>query len=378
MFKLKRLSILVLFIWILSSTVTIPCKASDYVPLTAQYAFAQSTATGRILYNKSAQTKVPMASTTKMMTAIIVIENCVLSDIVTVSKEASQITGSTMHLAQGETISVRALLYGLLLVSGNDAAVALAEHTAGSVENFCGKMNEKTQELDISNTHFTSPHGLDDNEHYTTAQDLAQIGKAFMKDPILTQICSTKQISIEGHHLTNTNPLLGIHNHVNGIKTGYTGNAGYCLVISAQNKYDAYIIVLLGCPSAKDRKRDAKKLTDHITMNYELYEILPRGSIVDTLPILDGNEKYVDIILPEKVTLTLTQEERQKLRFSFTPDTQLLNAPVSGGSVCGKFAVYTQDTCLYEGPGIALKSVSEKGFWAHFLEVVTRLIYLFS
>ena len=378
MIKIKRFSICLFFIWILSSAVAMPCTASSYVPITARYAFAQSTQTGRILYDKSSQVKVPMASTTKMMTALVVIENCNLSDTVLVSKQACQMTGSSMHLTQGERISVRALLYGLLLVSGNDAAVALAEHTAGSVADFCGKMNEKAATLALSNTHFTSPHGLDDAEHYTTARDLAQIGQIFMENPTLVQICSTKQTVMEGHHLTNTNPLLGIDSHVNGIKTGYTGNAGYCLVISAQNQTDSYIIVLLGCPSAKDRKRDAKKLTDHLISNYELYEILPQGSVVGALPVKNGIEPYVDAVIPETIKLTLTREERKNLQFAFTATKPFFAAPVTGGEYCGEFAVYVQNICLYKGPANVLKSIAAKGFWTHFLDVVTHLIYLFS
>ena len=375
---IKRFCILVLCFFLLSASKITGHAASDYVPVTARYAFAQSTKTGRILYDKAGQIRTPMASTTKMMTAIVVIENCSLSDIVTISKESSQITGSTMHLAQGEKITVHALLYGLLLVSGNDAAVALAEHTAGSVEDFCGKMNEKSKELCLSDTHFTSPHGLDDANHYTTAQDLAQIAKVFMEHSTLTKICNTKQITIEGHHLTNTNPLLGIDSHVNGIKTGYTGNAGYCLVISAQNANDSFIIVLLGCPSAKDRKRDAKRLTEYITTNYALYEILPRGFIVGSMPIKDGYEERADIVIPEKIVLTLTPKERENLRWSFTSNAPILTAPVTGGYVCGKVSVYAQNTCLFESAAVALKSVPAKGFWAHFLDVISHLIYLFS
>lgn len=354
--------------------------ASNPAPpsVTARYALIQNQETGRILYDKAAKIPTPMASTTKMMTAIVVTETCILSDKTTVSREASQIQGSTMHLAQGEEISVRALLYGLLLCSGNDAAIALAQHASGSVEAFCKKMNDKAALLGLSDTHFTSPHGLDDTNHYTTAYDLAQIARAFMEIPLLADICATKTITIEGHTLTNTNPLLGINPYVSGIKTGYTDGAGYCLVLNVKKADASYIIVLLNCPSSKERKEDAQKLTEFVTQHYALYGILPKGHIAATLPVRKGETETVDAVLPKRVQLVLTQWERENIKFIFTPAQAPLTAPVSGGSTLGDFQIYAGNTCVYQGSAVAFKPVDSKGFWGILLEIVTAWIYLFS
>ncbi len=371
-------SLCILFLFLSNPTKT--HAVSNPVPpsVTARYALIQNQETGRILYDKAAQIPVPMASTTKMMTAIIVMETCMLSDKTTVSREASQIQGSTMHLAQGEEISVRALLYGLLLCSGNDAAIALAQHASGSVDTFCNKMNEKAALLGLSDTHFTSPHGLDDTNHYTTAYELAQIARAFMRIPTLADICATKTITIEGHALTNTNPLLGFNPYVTGIKTGYTDGAGYCLVLCVKKGDASYIIVLLNCPTSKERKEDAQKLTEFVTDHYALYGVLPKGHIVATLPVRKGEAETLDAVLPERIRLVLTLWERENIKFVFTPEKALLTAPISGGSVLGNFQIYTGNTCIYQGSAVAFKPVASKGFWGIFLEIVTAWIYLFS
>lgn len=361
-----------------------PCKRKVHAQnavsapsVTAQNVLIQNRETGRVLYEKAAYTPVPMASTTKMMTAIIIAESCTLSDTVTVSRTASAIHGSTMHLAHGEQISVRALLYGLLLCSGNDAAIALAEFASGSVEDFCTQMNRKAALLGATNTHFTSPHGLDHEEHYTTAYDLAQIAEAFMQIPILTQICATKQITIEGHNLTNTNPLLGTDPHVTGIKTGYTGNAGYCLVVSAKGNGASFIIVLLNCPTSDARKQDAQKLTDYAVSQYTLYDICPRGYIAATLSVKKGQDETVDAVLPGRVRLALTEEEYGKIQFEFIPSSSQLQAPIQGGSVLGTFQILLEDECLYQCDAVAFRQVAHTSFWGNFLKIITELAYLF-
>ncbi len=346
--------------------------------VTARHALIQNRETGRILYEKSAGTRVPMASTTKIMTAILVIKNCSLTDNVTVSQQASAISGSTMHLAQGETISVRSLLYGLLICSGNDAAVALAEHTAGTVEAFADRMNQEAQQMGLTDTHFTSPHGLDDPGHYTTAYDLAQMADAFMAYPELTKIAATKQIAVEGHNLTNTNPLLGVNEHVTGLKTGYTGNAGYCLVLSAAQGDATYLIILLNAPTSKARKKDAQTLTAFATENYALYNIFPKNYGVTTLPVQKGDIDQVDAVLPEGLQLVLTKEERDNLTINFTPYQDCLRAPVACGAALGKFRAFSGKMCLYEAEAVSLQSVGERSFWANFLAILTAWVYLFS
>ena len=171
---------------------------NDPPELNAGYVYVMDTETGRCLYEKNGFTKTPMASTTKIMTAIIVLEKGNLNEVVTVSRAAAATDGSEMHLKAEEEISVNDLLFGLLIKSGNDAAVALAEHIGGSVKGFCDMMNEKAKELGALDTNFTSPHGLDEEGHYTTARDLAIIAAYAMKNDLFRQIVSTKSATVNG------------------------------------------------------------------------------------------------------------------------------------------------------------------------------------
>lgn len=378
--KFKKTFLLLLCILPLfrAAPYTVQATNNTFPTISAPYAFVQNVETGRILYEKAASTPVPMASTTKIMTAILISENCSLNETVTVSGNAAGTIGSSMHLVSGEKITVRALLYGLMLVSGNDAAVALAEHASGSVEAFCTQMNAKAEELALTNTHFTSPHGLDGEGHYTTAADLGRIARAFTQDPLLTDICNTKQISIEGHTLTNTNPLLGVSPYVSGIKTGYTGKAGYCLVLRAQYNGASYIIVLLGCPSSKDRKRDAFAVTNYVVEQYRLYDLYPKGHVVGRLAISDGKIAEMDAVLPKKIQCLLKSEERNQIRAHFTPGKISFEAPLSHNENAGTFQLFLGTELLYEGPVTPLMTVEKKGFWDHFLDILTAWIYLFE
>ena len=185
---------------------------NDVAPpdLSAARSIILDNSTDRILYSKNSYSKAPMASTTKIMTFIIAVENCEdLYETVTISRVAAYTEGSTMHLAEGETISLHDLLYGLLLNSGNDAAVAIAEHIGGTVADFCNMMNDRASKIGATNTNFKSPHGLDLDGHYTTAYDLALIAKEAYKQPLFREIISTSTITLSGHYLKNTNPLLG-------------------------------------------------------------------------------------------------------------------------------------------------------------------------
>ena len=214
----------------------------------------------KIIWGKKENERRPMASTTKIMTAIVVLENANLSDTVTVSKKAGGTGGSRLGLKAGDKITVNNLLYGLLLVSGNDAAVALAEYVGGSVEGFANMMNKKASELGLENTHFVTPHGLDMQEHYTTAFELAKMADYALNIEKFAQIVNTKNITISisgrSKNLTNTNELLGNLNGVNGVKTGFTNGANRCLVTSVNRDGMNIITVVLGADTKKDRTNE--------------------------------------------------------------------------------------------------------------------------
>lgn len=230
-----------------------------------------------ILYGKNETNKVKMASTTKIMTATIIIENCDLKDTVEISKKAAGTGGSRLGLKTGDKISVNDLLYGLMLRSGNDAAVALAEHCAGSIENFSTLMNNKASELNLQNTHFESPHGLDSDGHYTTAYELALLSNYALKNPTFLNIVGTKTttITINGYSkdLSNTNELLGTLNGVYGIKTGFTNGANRCLVTACKRGNLDIICVVLGSDTKNFRTKDSIKLIEYTFSNYTVVNL---------------------------------------------------------------------------------------------------------
>ena len=226
-----------------------------------------------ILFEKNIDEQCAMASTTKIMTCTLILENCNLQDQVTISQKSASTGGSRLGLSINDTISVQDLLYGLMLCSGNDAAVALAEHCSGSIENFANLMNAKAQELSLSSTHFVTPHGLDNPEHYTTVRNFAFLTDYALNNPLFLQIVGTKyyDVFINGvpKSIHNTNELLGYLPTVYGVKTGYTSQAGRCLVSSAKNNNLDIIVIVLGADTKKIRTTDSIKLINYTFENYE-------------------------------------------------------------------------------------------------------------
>ena len=230
-----------------------------------------------VLYRKNEKNKVKMASTTKIMTAIIVLENSSLDATVEASKKAAGTGGSRLGLKTGDKITIRDLMYGLMLCSGNDAAVCLAENIGGSIEGFAELMNSKAQEQGLSNTHFESPHGLDSDGHYTTAYELALLSDYALKNPTFLNIVGTKNytVTINGFpkNLSNTNELLGNLNGVYGIKTGFTNGANRCLVTACKRGEMDIICVVLGADTKNFRTRDSIKLIEYSFKTFEYFNI---------------------------------------------------------------------------------------------------------
>lgn len=243
----------------------------------SKIAVAYDRASGRVIWGKDENKRSAMASTTKIMTAIVTLENSNLEDVVKVSSKSAWTGGSSLKLKTNDEVKLEDLLYGLMLKSGNDAAVAIAEHVGGSVEGFAEMMNNKAKELGLIDTHFVTPHGLDDPEHYTTAKELAIITDYAMKNEKFAKIVSTKEytICINGYsrQISNTNELLGVLNGVNGVKTGFTNNAGRCLVTSINRNGWGIIVVVLRADTKKIRTKDSVKIIEYIYKNYKQINI---------------------------------------------------------------------------------------------------------
>lgn len=251
--------------------------------LNSRYAIAIDRSSKTILFGKNENQKVPMASTTKIMTAIVLMENLGVNNSLTlnteieVCKQAASIGGSRLGLKAGDKITVNDLLYGLMLCSGNDAAIQIAVSIGESVEGFANLMNKKAQELGLENSHFVTPHGLDEEEHYTTAYELALIADYALNNSKIAQVVKTKNytVSINGYskNITNTNELLGYLDGVNGVKTGFTNGAGRCLVTSIERNGFNIITVVLGADTKKFRTKDSISLIEYIYSNYEVVNL---------------------------------------------------------------------------------------------------------
>ena len=250
---------------------------TEEVDISSRIALIYDRASGRILYEKNGNKQTPMASTTKIMTAIVVLENAKLTDTVTITAKAAGIGGSRLGLKKNDKITVNDLLYGLMLRSGNDAAVALAIHVGGSVEGFAEMMNKKAEELNLTNSHFVVPHGLDNEGHYTTAYELAKMADYALKIDKFKEIVGTKvaTIHINGYakKINNTNNLLGSVSGVYGVKTGFTNGAGRCLVTACKRNDLDIITVIIGADTNKIRSKDTIKLIQYAYTEFETIDI---------------------------------------------------------------------------------------------------------
>ena len=245
--------------------------------ISSKIALVYDRASGKVLYEKNGYKQTKMASTTKIMTSIIVLENANLNDTVTVSKKAAGTGGSRLGLKTNDKITVNDLLMGLMLESGNDAAVTLAEYVGGSIQGFANLMNKKAAELGLKNTNFVVPHGLDNEDHYTTALELAKITDYALKIEKFRNIVETKayNVTINGYSkaIENTNELLGNLYGVYGVKTGFTNGAGRCLVTACKRDNLDIITVVLGADTKKIRTTDSIKLIEYVYKNYKIIDI---------------------------------------------------------------------------------------------------------
>lgn len=306
-----------------------------------------------VIYGKEENTKRKMASTTKIMTCMVVLEKGELTDTVIVSKKAAGTGGSRVGLKTGDKVSVQDLLYGLMLCSGNDAAVALAEHMGGSVEGFADLMNEKARQLNLSNTHFVTPHGLDNEEHYTTAYELAIMADNALKNNTFSSIVGTKNITIningKPRNLSNTNELLGSMAGVYGVKTGFTNGANRCLVTSCKRENLDIITVVLGADTKKFRTQDSIKLINYAMNNYK--EINMENKIQeefqkwkkenkDKIYINKGEKNTTEYKLEEQlnnyITIKNTQENDVKIEIN---TLNYYEAPLQEGTTIGVLTV---------------------------------------
>ena len=291
---------------------------------------------GRVLYERNADARMLIASTTKIMTALVAIRDGDLSDTVKVSREAAYTEGSSMYLKEGEELTLETLLYGLLLCSGNDAAVAVAEHVGGSVERFVERMNDTALELGMGGSSFANPNGLDDEAHYSTARDMAVLARAAAEDETLVRIASTRTVTIGGRTMTNHNKLLSFMDGCIGLKTGYTKAAGRTLVSCAERGGQRLIAVTL---QDGNDWADHQGLYDYGFTAYPARRMAQLGHEFSRAAVAGGMEEAVPLIAADSFAWPLGPGERLEAGVELDRE---LTAPVRAGARVGQ-AVFTLD-----------------------------------
>ena len=318
--------------------------------------------TGRILFEKNMDHRSLIASTTKIMTALVVCEQSNVLDRMRIPKEAVGIEGSSMYLKEGEVLTVQELLYGLMLHSGNDAAVALAIYCGGTVEGFVELMNDKARLLGLSGTHFANPNGLDHPEHYSTARDLARLAAYAMENPIFSKTVSTKTLTLGRRSMKNHNKLLWMVEGADGVKTGFTRAAGRVLVSSATRDGRRLIAVTIHDPNDW---QDHKNLLEEGFRNYQQRQIVAAGQQVGCRYVINGVEDSVPLLAVEDFHYPLMAGESVTV---IVPNPDFVYAPVTAGGE-GGFAYICVDgnsvgkVPVVYGQTVELKPVQERSFW---------------
>lgn len=298
---------------------------------------------GRVLYEKDAHTRRLIASTTKLMTALVAVERTAdLGEVVTVERADTLTEGSSMYLKIGEEVTVEALLYGLLLSSGNDAALALARHCAGDVETFVTWMNQRAGALGMADSHFQNPNGLNDEEHYSTASDMAKLALACLSNETVARIVGTRSATIGTRTLTNHNKLLTTYEGCLGMKTGYTQLAGRTLVSAARRDGQLLVCVTLSDP---DDWKDHAALFDYGFETYPRQVLATGGRDFQTIPVHGSLVRFALVRTAAEVAYPLSAGETVKARVDL-PDR--VSAPLSAGETAGTLYFYVGETLVGE------------------------------
>ncbi len=346
--------------------------------------------TGLILFGKNENEKRAMASTTKIMTAIVVLENADLSEVIEISRKAAGTGGSRLGLSTGDKISINDLLYGLMLCSGNDAAVALAENIGGSIEGFAEKMNQKAEELGLKDTHFVTPHGLDEAQHYTTAYELAKLTDYALKIEKFAQIVGTKNttITINGNskQIHNTNELLGYLDGVYGVKTGFTNGANRCLVTSAKRNDMDIICIVLGADIKKFRTTDSIKMIEYAFKTYQMVNIeeIVKQSISNWIAenhirVEKGKESEIKIcldLIPYK-EYPMKKWEAEDIYIQVESVSEV-KAPIKEGEKVGNITVLNENKILFAVDLLVEKTVEKKRIQDYFFQMLSDMCLFYE
>ncbi len=303
--------------------------------------------TNTIIYELNKDERLAPASMTKLMTMLLIMEaiddgNISINDKVTISKNAASMGGSQVFLEEGMQIEIEQLLKGIAIASGNDAAVAMAEHIAGTTQEFVNLMNKKVKELGLKNTNFVNVHGLDENNHYSSANDMVQIARELLKHENILQYTSLYEDYLvkpngEKTWLVNTNKLVRFYQGIDGLKTGYTSNAKYCLTATGMRNNIRFISVVMGVDTSEHRSVDTTNMFNYAFTNFRLNKILSKNDVLGEIDVKKGIKDKVYIYAKEDITDLIKQNEQKD--YSFKLDKYTVTAPLNIGDVVGNLEI---------------------------------------
>ncbi|PEZ02801.1 D-alanyl-D-alanine carboxypeptidase [Bacillus sp. AFS018417] len=340
--------------------------------------------TGKVLFEKNPNEKLPPASMTKIMTMLLIMEQIekgklTLKDKVRTSEHAASMGGSQIFLEPGEEMTVNEMLKGIAIASGNDASVAVAEHIAGSEEGFVDMMNRKAKDLGLKNTHFQNPTGLPAKNHYSTAYDMAVMAKELMKYPLIRKYTGKyedylREDTDKKFWLVNTNKLVRFYPGVDGVKTGFTTEAKYCLTASAERNGMRVISVVMGSPTSKERNAEVTKLLDYAFSQYMTKKMYTRGEKIQTVKVGKGKKETVDLVASDNVSLLMKKGETMKNIKKEVVAEEKVKAPIKKGDALGTLVIKKDNQVLLKQTIVAKEDVAAASWW----ELFKRSFGMFS
>ena len=348
-------------------SVVVFAEGNTDLGLNAKSAILMEESTGNILYESNPDERLPIASVTKVMTMLLIMEavdsgKISLDDMVTVSENAMSYGGSTMFLETGEQLTVNDMLKGIAVASANDGCVAMAEHLAGSESAFVDMMNEKAKELGMENTHFMNTNGLDEDDHYSSARDVAIMSRELMKHETIFNYTSIWMDTLRGgkFQLANTNKLIRFYDGANGLKTGSTSKALCCLSAAAKRNDMQLIAVVLGAPTSAERFASAKSLLDYGFANYAVNTQITAGDEVQNIAVEKGVDKEVGVVAGDSCSTLVKKGQEDNITKEIKID-ETITAPIEEGQKIGTMTISRDGEVIADIDLNASSAVEKKG-----------------
>ena len=364
---MKKVICFFICVCFMMQSVVVFAEGNTDLGLNAKSAILMEESTGNILYESNPDERLPIASVTKVMTMLLIMEavdseKISLDDMVTVSENAMSYGGSTMFLETGEQLTVNDMLKGIAVASANDGCVAMAEHLAGSESAFVDMMNEKAKELGMENTHFMNTNGLDEDDHYSSARDVAIMSRELMKHETIFNYTSIWMDTLRGgkFQLANTNKLIRFYDGANGLKTGSTSKALCCLSAAAKRNDMQLIAVVLGAPTSAERFASAKSLLDYGFANYAVNTQITAGDEVQKIAVEKGVDKEVDVVAGDSCSTLVKKGQEDNITKEIKID-ETITAPIEAGQKIGTMTISRDGEVIADIDLNASSAVEKKG-----------------